>query len=557
LIRREHVSRRKEEEEDIDIPLLTKMSQADSSTQSSDRRRAKQQHVIVMVLGDIGRSPRMQYHTLSLLEDGHFVTLIGYAGENLILPLEMALDQSTTANINTEVDKPAYYGHLHVLRMSPYQLPKTFPLYRLLYYPFRLLSLSYCVIYTLWIELANVLPHTKNIPASAILVQNPPSMPTLLLAYMYCVWQGIWNKQRPRMVIDWHNLGYTMFEQPESTDPNRRWVVKQTIRKLAEWYERRMAPLADAHLTVTQAMEIWLGENFHVHGKNVRVLYDKPPVMFRPTSPEEQHELFSRLKLDDGRLIVKSDSIQDDNGGGLGSILSSLVKRNNEQIIDETIFTQSVRENGGKKIYRLRRDRPALVVSSTSWTADEDFSILLIALRNLHKKIEAMTSDERTTFPKMLVIVTGKGPQKAYYEPLLKEFNNTHNIINIQTLWLEANDYPTLLGCATLGISLHTSTSGLDLPMKVLDFFGCEVPVCAIGFHCLDELVQDGVNGNIFTHGEGLSTLLLDLLRNYNSYDNDGAPKNDKLELYRNNIRGMTRWKENWEECARNIILGE
>lgn len=35
----------------------------------------------VLVLGDIGRSPRMQYHALSIAKHGGFVELIGYQGE--------------------------------------------------------------------------------------------------------------------------------------------------------------------------------------------------------------------------------------------------------------------------------------------------------------------------------------------------------------------------------------------------------------------------------------------------------------------------------------------
>ena len=52
-------------------------SDVDDQEEKSGHQRPRIQ---VLVLGDIGRSPRMQYHALSISKHGGIVDLIGYDG---------------------------------------------------------------------------------------------------------------------------------------------------------------------------------------------------------------------------------------------------------------------------------------------------------------------------------------------------------------------------------------------------------------------------------------------------------------------------------------------
>lgn len=171
-----------------------------------------------------------------------------------------------------------------------------------------------------------------------------------------------------------------------------------------------------------------------------------------------------------------------------------------------------------------------------SSTEDEDFSVLLKALEDYESFIEA---GER--LPPLICAITGKGPQKDYYEKIIssKEFRH----VKICTPWMEAEDYPVLLGSADLGVCLHKSSSGLDLPMKVVDMFGCCLPVCAIYFQCLDELVRHEENGLIFNSATELAQQLKLL---FQDFPNDRG----KLSVYRKNLRESAeqRWDENWDQ---------
>lgn len=65
----------------ISFTLLLLPSSLAGKDDSLDQGRQRDIRIQVVVLGDIGRSPRMQYHALSIAKHGGIVDLIGYRGE--------------------------------------------------------------------------------------------------------------------------------------------------------------------------------------------------------------------------------------------------------------------------------------------------------------------------------------------------------------------------------------------------------------------------------------------------------------------------------------------
>lgn len=136
-------------------------------------------------------------------------------------------------------------------------------------------------------------------------------------------------------------------------------------------------------------------------------------------------------------------------------------------------------------------------MTSTSWTPDEDFSILIGAL-----SIYTRSKKRNPSLPGLLCLITGKGPLKDSYRQeiqkrALKE-KWSQESIRCELLWLEdVDDYRQLLGSCDLGISLHQSSSGLDLPMKVVDMFGCGLTVCARNFGWYARLINFKVDLNL------------------------------------------------------------
>ncbi|PWY75330.1 beta-1,4-mannosyltransferase [Aspergillus sclerotioniger CBS 115572] len=411
--------------------------------------------VQILVLGDIGRSPRMQYHALSVARNGGQVDMIGYH----------------ESDVHPEISS---HPRISIVTLPPHPtcLQTSNKLLFLLYGPLKVLFQVGCL---LWI----LAYRTK--PAKWLLVQNPPSIPTLAIASLVCI------LRHTNLLIDWHNFGYTILAL-------KLGDVHPLVR-LSKWYEKVFCQYATAHLCVTNAMASVLKEEFALKAP-ILPLHDRPADHFQPI----------------------------------------LDKRVRKEFLLSLSETESVRPLIGS-------DKIRVLVSSTSWTADEDFSLLIEALCQYSDLAETCPD-----LPSILAIITGKGPQREMYLRQIAELEQAGKLkkATIRTAWLTIEDYARLLASASLGVSLHTSSSGVDLPMKVVDMFGAGLPVVGWNrFEAWPELVTEGRNGRGFGSADELVKHLEDLFGDQ-----------DNLEKLRAGAReeSSRRWDGEWNPVAGKLL---
>src|SRR5581483_4619338 len=223
---------------------------------------ASSMRAAVVALADLGRTARMCYHARGLAASGVGVDLVGLEGT----PLSGAI--TGDRRITVHRIEPSLLRRRRGLSGAAYSVAALADAIRL--------SLR------LWRRLRR-LP-----PPDLVVVQNPPQFPAIAVTWLALRRRGV------RLVIDWHNLGYTLLQLRLG-----RW---HPAVRLARWLERRDARRADGSLCVSRAMAAFLETRFGV--PKAHVFYDRPASAFVPVerSAREQFRqaLFARLGLRSG-----------------------------------------------------------------------------------------------------------------------------------------------------------------------------------------------------------------------------------------------------------------
>ena len=366
---------------------------------------------------------------------------------------------------------------------------------------------------------------------------------------------------RPRLAVDWHNFGYTIMHG----DGRPWWMV--AIYKACE---KRLCR-GDLNLTVSGAMRraLTLTETaadterlqalrakpsssasasssastvaaplpphitpFAFGGDSVKVLHDHSPATFCPTSAEafvrDVLPVFEAAAADGSAalgpvpewvrpMMAERAALEAANSGGDDKAAKEGAKEK-KRSTEGTSSPSSIGGNGEVRGFPTAV-KGRIIVASTSWTADDDYSIVVRALQRVDVALKAHNDrpvpnnkkgeddgdddDEGREKRYLWFVATGKGVARPAFEAQVRAAGLSEYVSVTVIYFQSMATYAAMLGGADAGLSLHYSSSGLDLPMKCVDMLGAGLPVLALRYAAIGELIdEEGREGWLFD-GEG------------------------------------------------------
>lgn len=181
-----------------------------------------------------------------------------------------------------------------------------------------------------------------------------------------------------------------------------------------------------------------------------------------------------------------------------------------------------------------------LVVCPTTWGADEDFDLLLEALERTDRVLGKGANPATLT-----VLLTGTGELRGAFEARLARRQFTHLVVRMADV-----DSRAVIAKADVGLCLHQSASGLDLPMVLSDLRGANVPACVYDYApVLTEVLTKGHEGVTFGEPGELTNLFVAVAARDSSTDHPLARSRAWLAA-----NPPETWEDQWERVMGPLV---
>ena len=343
--------------------------------------------------------------------------------------------------------------------------------------------------------------------STSILVQNPPSVPALLILQPLAKLFGC------KLIVDWHNVGTTILKY-ESFKNDRLYksLEKYLLRKPGNIFTSICTMKNfDVVLFVHFCFEIFFGKG------DINIVVSARMQEF--LTKLYSLSIFDRLRY--AIYVACSSDLHTDSVSQVpaaGSIVGNFIIFRDLPLktmkhLNKSSFSISKHEELVQKYWDILSKsirESFILIMSCSWSCDDDLEFFYAMLEIIFRKSNHEESDPSANIH---FIVTGTGPS---HHRFLQKLRNSR-ITELEAIQEESNSpsedsssctvhyrsqaltsiyfhsydgYLEALSRSHIGISLHRSSSMLDLPMKVVEYSSCGVPSIALDYPGMEEGMQ-------------------------------------------------------------------